>query len=149
MYTRSYSKGEVRTSLPPDYGGTALVVGAPPPPRETPITAERSPRRPSARCRDCTVLSGENAGESDQIQPEDLSNDISEPINTSAEHPCCPEAPTDEGIFSAALFDPGHLKNDDLLLLGLIFLMFKEGEGREGCKEMLLILAVLYLSGMK
>ena len=37
----------------------------------------------------------------------------------------------------------------DWALGGLIFLMLKEGGDRDGCREMLLILAVLYLAGVK
>lgn len=152
MYTRSYSKGEARTQLPPDYGGTALVIGTPPPSqRGAPAPAERSPRRSVVSCQDCT-------GEPEK--PEDGKMPLIPPSCDGCPEGSCPGgAPSENGgcrpeqpqggIFPASLFDPGQLKNDDLLLLGLIFLMLKEGGDREECREMLLILAVLYLAGVK
>ena len=51
------------------------------------------------------------------------------------------------------LFRPELLRSDDLLLLGLIFLLLtdyaKEGEeGNGSCREALLLLVILYLSGI-
>ena len=151
MYTRSYPKSGARTQLPPDYGGTALVIGTPPPPPHgVPEPAERSPRRPVVPCPDCIGT---------PEKPDDGGKPLSPPFGDGCPEGSCPGGapsenggcrpePPQGGIFPASLFDPGHLKNDDLLLLGLIFLMLKEGEDREGCREMLLILAVLYLAGM-
>lgn len=144
MYTRSYSKTEARTPLPPDYGGTALVIGTPPA-KDISQPAERSPRRPVVPCPDC-IGSPENKEPDRAPLPPPFGDGRPD---TGAGQSCDrPPEPPAGGIFPTSLFDPGHLKNDDLLLLGLIFLMLKEGEDREGCREMLLILAVLYLSGM-
>ena len=152
MYTRSYSKGEARTQLPPDYGGTALVIGAPPPPpKGVPEPAERSPRRPVVPCPDC-IGAPEKPDDGGKPLPPPFGNGCPEGSRSGdspSESGDCRGEPPHGGIFPASLFDPGHLKNDDLLLLGLIFLMLKEGEGREGCREMLLILAVLYMAGME
>lgn len=146
MYTRSYPRAGTRNP-PPDYGGTALVIGTPPViPRTAPEPAERIPRRPTAPCQDCIGTPGKPEEAGQQIPPPFGKGDPGDADGGAGVCGCRPESLSGE-CFPASLFDPGHLKNDDLLLLGLIFLMLKEGENREGCREMLLILAVLYLSG--
>ncbi len=70
-----------------------------------------------------------------------------------------PSAREEEGEASGVksllgpLFRPELLRSDDLLLLGLIFLLLtdyaKEGEeGNGSCREALLLLVILYLSGI-
>ncbi len=189
MYTRSYgSRGGASTRLPPDYGGTALVIRQPeaetegateasaisveaPPSMQSPRPAERSPRRRStalgnrdtrARYPISTPEPSYNGPREFEIQPpfgnrapDDAVNsdygetadngDISEsgaPLEVSAE---VSGAEAEHKSVLGSIFAPENLKSDDLLLLGLMFLLFGEGGGS---KEALLILAVLYLSGL-
>lgn len=187
MYTRSYaSKGIASTRIPPDYGGTALVIrqetpedtanisqtpSDPVPAAQTARAAERSPRRRAA-----TVPHGDTGARYPISYPEaqyksSRGLEVRSPFGDKAQSEL-DEAfmPTEEvapqsldgdsvleasavasvernnehkGVFGS-IFSPETLKSDDLLLLGLMFLLFEEGgNGREA----LLILAVLYLSG--
>lgn len=47
---------------------------------------------------------------------------------------------------------PDGVRNDDLLLLGLIFLLYNESKTDEanqsGCREVIMLLALLYIAGM-
>lgn len=182
MYTRSYGnqRNGVRTQLPPDYGGTALVIKQPEAQSENKsavgyddknggiITERRSRRQmgqnrertePLHRTTDTTARRSlddarprrntENKDNKDDFRPPFGGETGVETAETAA------SAFPDEGrLFSqkGMIFDPEHLKSDDLLLLGLLFLLFSDesdGEGRsESCREALLILAVLYLSGL-
>ncbi len=181
MYTRSYGnqRNGVRTQLPPDYGGTALVIKQPEAQSENKsavgyddknggIMAERRSRRQMGQSRERaeaprrTDTTARRSLDDDRqrhnTENRDNKDDFRPPFGgeTGAEtEETAVSTSSDEGkLFSlkGKVFDPEHLKSDDLLLLGLLFLLFHDdtdGEvGREGCREALLILAVLYLSGL-
>ncbi len=157
MYTRSYSNRINNAPLPPDYSGTALTLR--PPTEEVPARAALT--RPSGRGtafgRDITPrypqYSEENYREpSDGIvdkteapfgilgQNGEGEREVNEPIPDSL-----PTASRE----SRPLIDLSKLGSDDLLLLGLAFLIFTDKD-REGDipVDALLILATLFLSGL-
>ena len=164
MYTRSYNNRptpQVR-SLPPDYGGTALVISQPdpapkseaplpPPPR---FAERRHPHTPASEKNDIPQIRRETLTAapippSDPIgappfggmgQPsEETSAFLSSPGEEMSPPPPPPPSPLDK------LFDPANLKSDDLLLLGLLLLL--AGEGSAG-QDSLLLLAALYMAGL-
>ncbi len=173
MYTRSYRKnGESSgTRLPPDYGGTALVINqneqryeapkqeeAPEMPSESTVICrpaiQRQPRRQSI-----SAKTDENTSAKRYLPEKEpvIDNiDLSEPspplgnrngVGSSIPSQALPTQDKEHKSPLVSFLDPEQLKSDDLLLLGLLFLIFKEGN-LENSKEALLILAVLYLSGL-
>lgn len=148
--------------MPPDYGGTALVINNPPksvPERDEKNSGTAAPERHGDASRD-----GGRYGKS----TENPADNGRYPRRTS-EDPG-DYAADDAGIFTApfgengqseqnadgengekiGLFGSKNLKTDDLLLLGLIILLMsdKKTDSDVSSHEALLILAVLYLSGM-
>ncbi len=163
MYTRSYGNrnGGVRTPLPPDYGGTALVIRQPEKQTDFQVTNRNDNRResfPEERQRRRYAAGEGETSARKKLEKEDgdEENDgyiFSPPfggeglpsektvdvfLNDTAN-----EEKKETGL--GGFFSPENLKSDDLLLLGLIFLLFGSDEGS---REALLILAVLYLSGL-
>ena len=151
MYTRSYPK----RSLPPDYGGTALTIRPPEPQEDDPPAREamlapsqdsgnrRSRRPPSAR---------EPMPERPFPPPPFGGIGI-----TAEEHSPPPPMPrelqantTEHRSPLGNFLDPNLLKSDDLLLLGLALLLISDKDRPEGesCADALLILAMLYVSGL-
>ena len=193
MYTRSYGnqRNGMRSSLPPDYGGTALVIHQPEPPtpRSVPdpepdkslspnwqgnrtVTGERHARRPQQN-RPSPVTEDNGTSARRLLQKDDrprrgIGSVGRSPFGGKAGAFAEPEKGREyagdrenrnsedfeEPLSSpfSAFLDPAQLKSDDLLLLGLIFLLLsdsaKSENGGENCREALLILAVLYLSGL-
>ncbi len=162
MYTRSYSNRTADAPLPPDYGGTALTLKVPTDeaPIKTALTrpmgrgtsfgrditprypqyTEENYREPSDGIVDKTEppfgIYGQN-GEGEKRENEPTASVAISPTREARHHDDKP------------LIDLSKLKNDDLLLLGLAFLIFtdKEREG-EMPVDALLILATLFLSGL-
>lgn len=164
MYTRSY--GNKRTGRmteatpPPDYGGTALVIKqnghlenqGTKSASGSAIVADRIPRRREFR---------DNVNERKDTSARKKLD--SEESNSNSQGEGRFESPFGEngGQFESAsstlkkldkavagFINPENLKSDDLLLLGLIFLLFKEGADNDGAKEAIMLLAILYLSGL-
>ncbi len=188
MYTRSYGnhRAGVRTPLPPDYGGTALVIRQPETMREEQTTGREERSLPPAERRRRGLRGGaEGRNPAEGAPGEAETEDLAAGRKSGEGSPSRPEesagsaggrasgrgrekkgGPPDfrppfgegGGVGDAeqtssngghGLLDPEHLKSDDLLLLGLLFLLFRDGAGGEdGSREALLILAVLYLSGL-
>lgn len=158
MYTRSYP----RRSLPPDYGGTALTIRPPEAedaepaareavlapsqdsgnrrPRRPPFGRERPPERPSPP----PPFGG--AGVTSEVPPPPQP-----PLSPSPPMPReLPAGAEGQHPFLGSFLDPGNLKSDDLLLLGLALLLISDKDRPEGesCADALLILAMLYVSGL-
>lgn len=158
MYTRSYPK----RSLPPDYGGTALTVHLPEEggTREAiaaPLSsdsANRRPRRPP--------FGRESRPARPPIPPPFGGNGVEEEpsLRAEAQKSAPPQEPTppSESLSTGAEERPSFLhslwdssfKSDDLLLLGLALLLLSDKDRPEGesCADALLLLAMLYVSGL-
>ncbi len=163
MYTRSYSRDNgVRTPLPPDYGGTALVINSPDKegqghadqsaitaperavPRRRERRAESIPRNDEDSVRDGRRELEKKRDEEQKKEPDTLISPFGG-LGQTLSHSVADKK--HEGLFHG-LFSPDNIRSDDLLLLGLMFLMYSEGLEKEGCKEAMLLLAVIYLSGI-
>lgn len=163
MYTRSYGSrgGGVRSSLPPDYGGTALVIRQPEPKTDSQLPVKNERQRERFREHGQRAYhESEHGGTSarKKLEKEDTYEEkneynfsppfggggLSSAQNADTEFSEIIEKEKKDSVLGG-LFSPENLKSDDLLLLGLIFLLFSSEEGN---REALLILAVLYLSGL-
>ncbi len=158
MYTRSYSKRTTDAPLPPDYGGTALTMK--PPSDETPVRAAltRQSGRGTAFGRDITPRRPQY-NEENYREPSDGIIDKTEPPfgilgqNGEGERyengQMSDTSPTALNDGGKPLIDLSKLGSDDLLLLGLAFLIFTDKD-RDGeiPVDALLILATLFLSGL-
>ena len=161
MYTRSFPsrRGVTSSQLPPDYGGTALVVnhsestesqpraltlgrggGAKERPREPFLNDERTSAPIPPFPPPFGVRGQDEADKEVAASPYHDENDVCELIPPS----------TKEASGIGSLLDPSNLKSDDLLLLGLALLFFTDKEFSDGefPTDALLILAMLYLSGL-
>lgn len=141
MYTRSFPSRR----MPPDYGGTALVIGPQhqdePRAAITDPTADRRIRRHGEKPDPKTTFDvfppplgifGQENADVDEAQsayePEEVTPRIESP---------------------ASLMSLDRLKSDDLLLLGLALLLFTDKDGEDGIStDALLILAILFFSGL-
>ena len=155
MYTRSYPKRTPSDNapIPPDYGGTALVI-KPHEPEPQPRSALTYPRAPFSGndgkpkrmlygYEDNVIYGNEDKfeapfgslgqnGEGQENNAEITSSSIIEEVKKPA-----------------PVIDLSKLKTDDLLLLGLAFLIFTDKDRDEGIPiDALLILAMLFLSGL-
>ena len=165
MYTRSYARRTTDAPLPPDYGGTALTLRPPtdeaparsaltrPTGRGTSFGRDITPRRPqyteenyrepSDEVIDKTEapfgIYGQN-GEGERYENEPTSVSVQTAARQSREGRVRDDKP---------LIDLSKLGSDDLLLLGLAFLIFTDKD-RDGeiPVDALLILATLFLSGL-
>lgn len=176
MYTRSYGnrpQAHPRT-LPPDYGGTALVIAQPEPPAPT-VMVNNPPRPPRFSDRRQSRPPQKTENERSDIRRETLSRTPPLPRGRdplaappfggqgqSASPAQAQEMPSDTILTAGEgrrelpdpeqatplgrLLDPANLKSDDLLLLGLILLFLSEGE--ENGRDALLLLAALYMAGL-
>ncbi len=157
MYTRSYGRRD--TPLPPDYGGTALTVK--PPSEEAPVRAAltRQSSRGSAKGRDITPRRLQYDEESYRIPSDDIIDRTEAPfgiLGQNGEGEEYESEPTSDTTAASLpehgkrpLIDLSKLKTDDLILLGLAFLIFTDKD-REGDIpiDALMIIAVLFLSGL-
>lgn len=160
MYTRSFPsrRGVTSSQLPPDYGGTALVVNH----------SESSESQPRA----LTLGRGGGAKERPRepflndernvppvppfpppfgVRGQDEARQAPAAFHHENEDDVCPIDENENGSPSVPSFlDPSNLKSDDLLLLGLALLFFTDKEFSDGefPTDALLILAMLYLSGL-
>lgn len=189
MYTRSYRShtGVLSRPLPPDYGGTALVIGTSggeptddvsisgTVPSETGAVGrvDRNGGRgqqgafgAERRTDPTRAPAHENGGPPNRhdtprfpldreplVPPPAPEGDLPFQEKREEDDPNAPlyekEAVTRSAhrLFPAELLD--KFRQDDLLLLGLILLLLSEKEhGEKDHKEALLILGVLYLSGL-
>ena len=145
MYTRSFPSRR----MPPDYSGTALVVKKPEEnytgsfndidsqsdfrPRRTLIS--KSPSRPTPPISAPFGISGQNDAEEISVIPS-----TEEELDIASE----PEVPAHNSYF-----EPQNLKSDDLLLLGIaLMLLYSKDESGNIPLNALLILAMIYLSGL-
>lgn len=164
MYTRSYRNSTYPSarSLPPDYGGTALVIApaesSPPRQQPEPRFAERrqqlSPlpedNQPRIR-RETSVRQKPTVGRGPLSPPPfggqgQPSGDPTPNTDIPASVERNDIGEQEEAVRLSRLFDPTNLKSDDLLLLGLILLFLSEGE--ENGRDALLLLAALYMAGV-
>lgn len=191
MYTRRYrSPSGTAPSLPPDYGGTALVIPHAPPPEEPPVLppdpiappppapeapppADGRPSRPGRSQR--PLFSGRRGsaitppapgnGTNDPRRPEDrptaagaLRDPLGAPpfggLGHSSEEETAPVSVAPDHREEATAVSPLSLsllalRQDDLLLLGLLlFLLHEQDGGNTDCRDALLLLAVLFVAGM-
>lgn len=145
MYTRSFPSRR----MPPDYGGTALVVKnnddnlidtktndssqTDMRPRRTLISKQAPPLAPPM-----TAPFGIHGQE---YAKESSLPDVPEKqmIEVSATEP----------IQKQSIFDPENLKSDDLLLLGIALMLLYDKDANGNIPlDALLILAMIYLSGL-
>lgn len=155
MYTRSYPKRTTRDNapLPPDYGGTALVI-KPPEPEPQPRSALTYPRAPfsgnDGKPRRMLYDYDDNViyGNEDKFEaPFGSLGQNGEGQEKNTEIPSSSMTLDDKK--PAPVIDLSKLKTDDLLLLGLAFLIFTDKDRDEGIPiDALLILAMLFLSGL-
>ncbi len=157
MYTRSYASRNTEAPLPPDYSGTALTLRPP--------TDESQPRaaltRPSSRGtafgRDITPRYPQYSEENYREPSDDIVDKNEAPfgiLGQNGEGERKVNEPIPDALMTASresrpLIDLSKLGSDDLLLLGLAFLIFTDKD-REGDipVDALLILATLFLSGL-
>ena len=157
MYTRSYSDKNGGAPLPPDYSGTALTLR--PPSAETPTRAAltRQSTRATAFGRDITPRYPTYSEENYRESGDEVSEGTAPPFGIygqngegqDRENEPSQSASIGGNRCDKPLIDLSKLKSDDLLLLGLAFLIFSDKE-REGEMpvDALLILATLFLSGL-
>ncbi len=157
MYTRSYSSRSNNATLPPDYGGTALTVK--PPTDEIPIRSALT--RPTGRGtsfgRDITPRRPQYNEENYREPSDEIIDKTEAPFGIygqNGEGSTYENEPTPVSVPTASrvdkpLIDLSKLGSDDLLLLGLAFLIFTDKD-RDGeiPVDALLILATLFLSGL-
>ena len=156
MYTRSYNRTP-ETPLPPDYGGTALTIKPPSEDSHVKSALTAASRRGSDFGRDITPRRPQYS-EENYREPIDEIVDKTEPPfgiygqngeGLTYENEQAPVSAPTALQESKPLIDLSKLGSDDLLLLGLAFLIFTDKE-REGeiPIDALLILATLFLSGL-
>ncbi len=198
MYTRSYGSRQNTSprTLPPDYGGTALVIQQPEPaptPSSSPILSapsreaipeqrQESPAEPSpsrrtrftGRRRPMTTVPSlpqkpdYDARRDTQKEPSPSSrrDPLGAPPFGGGADPYLgggqPFTPSEADVASVGseasladssddgrLFSALSLKQDDLLLLGLLlFLLHEQDEEDTDCRDALLLLAVLFVAGL-
>lgn len=157
MYTRSYVGRNNDTPLPPDYGGTALTLKPPTDEATARVALTRPSGRGTAFGRDITPRYPQYS-EENYREPSDAIVDKTEApfgiYGQNGEGERYENEPTPDSLPTASresrpLIDLSKLGSDDLLLLGLAFLIFTDKE-REGDipVDALLILATLFLSGL-
>ena len=157
MYTRSYVGRNNDTPLPPDYGGTALTLKPPTDEATARVALTRPSGRGTAFGRDITPRYPQYS-EENYREPSDAIVDKTEApfgiYGQNGESERYENEPTPISVTTAQhdskpLIDLSKLGSDDLLLLGLAFLIFTDKE-REGDipVDALLILATLFLSGL-
>ena len=156
MYTRSYARNSA-SPLPPDYSGTALTLK--PPSEEAPVRSALT--RPSGRGtafgRDITPRRPQYSEESYREPGDDTVDKTEAPFGIFGqngegeryENEPIPNSVQTSSRADKPLIDLSKLGSDDLLLLGLAFLIFTDKD-REGDipVDALLILATLFLSGL-
>ncbi|MBQ8254070.1 MAG: hypothetical protein IJY94_01035 [Clostridia bacterium] len=163
MYTRSYASRNTDTPLPPDYGGTALTLRNPTDEAPTRSALTRPSGRGNAFGRDITPrypqYNEENYREAgdgiiEKNEPPfgiyGQNGEGEERQNEPVSAPAAITAPHVETVRGdKPLIDLSKLGSDDLLLLGLAFLIFTDKD-RDGeiPVDALLILATLFLSGL-
>ena len=157
MYTRSYAGRNTDAPLPPDYGGTALTLKVPS--EEAPIRSAltRSSGRGNAFGRDITPRYPQYSEESYREPSDDVVDKTEAPFGIYGQNgegegygnEPVPSSAAASSHVDKPLIDLSKLRSDDLLLLGLAFLIFTDKE-REGeiPVDALLILATLFLSGL-
>ena len=157
MYTRSYAGRNTDAPLPPDYGGTALTLKAPS--EEAPIRAAltRSSGRGNAFGHDITPRYPQYSEETYREPSDDVVDKTEAPFGIYGQNgegegygnESVPSSAAASSHVDKPLIDLSKLGSDDLLLLGLAFLIFTDKE-REGeiPVDALLILATLFLSGL-
>lgn len=157
MYTRSYASRNTEAPLPPDYSGTALTLR--PPTDEAPPRAALT--RPSGRGtafgRDITPRYPQYSEENYREPSDDIVEKNEAPfgiLGQNGEGERKVNEPISDALSTASresrpLIDLSKLGSDDLLLLGLAFLIFTDKD-RDGDipVDALLILATLFLSGL-
>lgn len=156
MYTRSYPK----RSLPPDYGGTALTIRPPETEEAEPMVREAvlAPSRDSDNRRPRRPPFGKERPPERPLPPPPfggtgVTSEAPPPPPLSPPPPIPRNLPVgaEEQHSSLGHFlDPANLKSDDLLLLGLALLLIGDKDRPEGesCADALLLLAMLYVSGL-
>ena len=146
MYTRSFPSRR----MPPDYSGTALVVKR----TDEEPSSQSIFDEPSSNMRPRRTLI------SKPLPP--VTPPISAPFGISGQKdaeessatsdtPSTPDTDTalTDHIPKQAFFDPESLKSDDLLLLGIaLMLLYNKDESGNIPFDALLIIAMLYLSGL-
>lgn len=155
MYTRSYARRSTDTPLPPDYGGTALTLKVPTEEAPTRSALTRQSGRGSASGREITPRYPQYTEENYREPSDDVVDKTEPPFGIYGQNGEGQERENEPTVNVASqseskpLIDLSKLKNDDLLLLGLAFLIFADKE-REGeiPVDALLILATLFLSGL-
>jgi hypothetical protein len=136
--------------MPPDYGGTALVVKNTEDKNEQAkaqdvIPSDMRPRRTLISRPTPPVLPPISApfGISGQEDAKEISSEHKQDNEAIIN-----ESPA-ELTPNPTLFSPETLKSDDLLLLGIaLMLLYDKGEGNDIPLDALLILAMIYLSGL-
>ena len=146
MYTRSFPSRR----MPPDYGGTALVIknndeissdahsiddfSSNMRPRRT-LISKPLPQTVPVPSAPFGVLGQEDAKEADYIEDEKPALKTGADITDNSRKP--------------VFFDPENLKSDDLLLLGIaLMLLYDKDENGSIPLDALLIIAMIYLSGL-
>lgn len=155
MYTRSYPS---RRPLPVDYGGTALTVKGQGQFREeendiSQGTQSNIPKRPISfsRSEQRQPIFPPPFGYEDREEPLQENEPRQEILESTSEPETQEIQATEDSHVSPSLFSVGNLKSDDLLLLGLAFLLYAEKNNSDDGQfptDALLILAMLYLSGI-
>ncbi len=157
MYTRSYSSRSNSAPLPPDYGGTALTVKPPVDEAPTRSALTRPNVRGLASGRDITPRYPQYTEENYREPGDGIIDNTEAPFGILGQNGEGEEAvnePISDAVPTASrdnkpLIDLSKLGSDDLLLLGLAFLIFTDKD-RDGDipVDALLILATLFLSGL-
>ncbi len=160
MYTRSYGNKRINrtteVSPPPDYGGTAITIkqneySENQNSNSSVIVADRIPRR-----RDFSknsdeknnTLARKNLDTEDVNKRNQISSKFEAPFGENGQPDAAPSSLRKLDKVISNFVDPQNLKSDDLLLLGLIFLLFKEGADNDCTKEAIMLLSILYLTGL-
>ena len=156
MYTRSYA-GRNNAPLPPDYSGTALTLRPPAEEVQPRAALTRPSGRGKAFGRDITPRYPQYSEENYREPSDDIIDKTEAPfglLGQNGEGEIDANEPISDAIQAVShdirpLIDLSKLGSDDLLLLGLAFLIFTDKD-RDGeiPVDALLILATLFLSGL-
>lgn len=144
MYTRSFPSRR----MPPDYSGTALVVKR----TDEEPSSQSIFDEPSSNMRPRRTLISKPLPP--VIPPISAPFGISgqkdaEESSTTSNAPLTSDTALADHIQKQAFFDPESLKSDDLLLLGIaLMLLYDKDESGNIPLDALLIIAMLYLSGL-
>lgn len=157
MYTRSYASRSTDAPLPPDYSGTALTLKPPTDEVPTRSALTRPIGRGTSFGRDITPRYPQYSEENYREPADEVIDKNEAPFGIygqNGEGESYENEPTSATVSNAPhdgkpLIDLSKLGSDDLLLLGLAFLIFTDKD-REGeiPVDALLILATLFLSGL-